>query len=416
MGVVFGMVSAVPEESEELIDKLTRAAEYMSQFDFHAETFDDADVTPGDIESIEDFRQLPTMDSKDLADDFIENPPWGTLVSDGRSVVRCNFTPSAHMDSMPVLWTQADIDIVRRHTVAALRDAGITDEDTVLNTGGLAGAPFGWAVADAVEGIGATHIPAGPGDAERKAEIIQNNRVTAVIGFPSFLEKIARTSDDTLDAVDIVIGSGEPFTAIDGYRERVREAFGGAATVVDGYGLAELGGGWVSMGTSDENGMKLLTDRIFPEVVDPETGELVEQGEKGELVLTTLDEESAPLLRFKTGDLTVMSESDGEYLLPDGVFGRTDDRKKVKGMKIYPSELQMHLAGFDGIDPRNIQLHITRPEGETDRLGITVNGGPSTDREELGSEIESVLGISVDQLEVSEDFEVPDGELVIDDR
>lgn len=389
----------------------------MSQFNFYAEKFNEVGMTPSDIDSLEDFRQLPTMEPKELADDFKQNAPFGTLVSDDRSIVRCNFTPSAHMSSMPVLWTEADIDIVRQSTVNALRDVGITEKDTVLNTGALAEAPFGWAVADAVEALGAKHIPGGPGNSERKAEIIRECEVTAVIGFPSFLEKVARESDEPLESVEIVVGSGEPFTAIDGYRERVRDAYGGDATVVDGYGLAELGGGYVAMETSAEEGMKVLTERVFPEIVDPETGELVEQGEKGELVLTTLSEESAPLLRFKTGDLTVMDEVGGDYLLSEGVFGRTDDRQKVKGTKIYPSELQMHLAGIANVDPRNMQLHITRPEGGTDKLDVTVKGdSASVNHNNLKREIESLLGISVDELTVSEDFEVEDDELVLDDR
>lgn len=411
------MVPAVPDETPALVDRLRDAATYVSQFDLHAEKFDEAGLAPSEIDSIADFRRLPTMDAAELASDFVDNPPRGTLVADDRSIVRCNFTPSAHMSSMPVLWTEADVEIVTEETLNCFRDVGITAEDTVLNTGGLSEAPFGWAVADAVEELGATHIPAGPGDTERKVELIQEQEVTAVIGFPSFLEKVANESDEPLDQVEVVVGSGEPFTAIDGYRERVRDAFGGDPTVVDGYGLAELGGGWVAMGTAEEVGMKLLTDRVFPEVVDPETGDLVERGEKGELVLTMLRAESAPLLRFRTGDLTVMEKHESGYILPEGVLGRTDGQRKVKGMKIYPGELQMSLAGRGDVDPRNVQLRLDRPAGGTDRIEVRVKGDPDdVDLDDLRADVESVLGIAVDGLEVDATLEVPEDETVVDDR
>jgi phenylacetate-CoA ligase len=411
------MARAVPDETPELVGKLRAAAEHMAQFDRHAEKFEAAGLAPADIDSVDDFRRLPTMSAADLAADFTENPPWGSLVPSDRPVVRCNFTPSAHMSSMPVLWTETDIEFVTEGTVRGFRAAGMTDDDVVLNTGGLSESPFGWAVADAVEELGATHIPAGPGESQRKAEIVREYDVTAVVGFPSFLEKIANETDDPLDTVDLVVGSGEPFTAIDGYRERVREAYGGDPTVVDGYGLAELGGGWVAMGTEAEAGMRLFTERVFPEVIDPETGELVERGEKGELVLTMIGPETAPLLRFRTGDLTVMDRHGSDLVLPEGVFGRTDDQRKVKGMKLYPSELQMHLAGHPAVDPRNVQLYVQRPPGETDRLEIRVNADPSAvDRDDLQSDVESVLGVSVDSLVIDPDLEVPDDETVVEDR
>jgi phenylacetate-CoA ligase len=415
------MAKAIPDETDELVERLRSAAEYMYQFDFYKERFAEAGLEPGGIDSIETFRQLPSMTPKDLADDYTENPALGSLIPEDKNVVRCNLTPNPYMDTqMPIPQTNDDIEINNGINAKAYRNVGVTDDDVVLNTAGFTPYPFGWTIAGAAETIGATHIPSGPGDTEQQVELIEHHEVTTVCGFPSFMMEIAGEADeDQLDTIERVLCSGEPFTAIEGYREQVRGAFGGDVTVVDGYGLSEFGTGHVAFESREEDGMHVFLDKVFPEVVDPETGELVERGEKGELVLTTLREESAPVLRLRTGDLTVFDKSEseyGEYVLPEGVFGRTDDMRKIKGVKVYPVELQMHLAGVPNVDPENIQLRITRPEGGTDHLEVTVGGDPDeADHDSITEGLNSVMGISVDELNVEGGLEVDD-EMIVDER
>lgn len=415
------MAKAIPDETDELVERLRSAAEYMYQFDFYKERFAEAGLEPGGIDSIETFRQLPSMTPKDLADDYTENPALGSLIPEDKNVVRCNLTPNPYMDTqMPIPQTNDDIEINNGVNAKAYRNVGVTDDDVVLNTAGFTPYPFGWTIAGAAETIGATHIPSGPGDTEQQVELIEHHEVTTVCGFPSFMMEIAGEADENqLDTIERVLCSGEPFTAIEGYREQVRGAFGGDVTVVDGYGLSEFGTGHVAFESREEDGMHVFLDKVFPEVVDPETGELVERGEKGELVLTTLREESAPVLRLRTGDLTVFDKREseyGEYVLPEGVFGRTDDMRKIKGVKVYPVELQMHLAGVPNVDPENIQLRITRPEGGTDHLEVTVGGDPDeADHDSITEGLNSVMGISVDELNVEGGLEVDD-EMIVDER
>jgi len=415
------MAKAIPDETDKLVERLRSAAEYMYQFDFYKERFAEAGLEPGGIDSIETFRQLPSMTPKDLADDYTENPALGSLIPEDKNVVRCNLTPNPYMDTqMPIPQTNDDIEINNGVNAKAYRNVGVTDDDVVLNTAGFTPYPFGWTIAGAAETIGATHIPSGPGDTEQQVELIEHHEVTTVCGFPSFMMEIAGEADENqLDTIERVLCSGEPFTAIEGYREQVRGAFGGDVTVVDGYGLSEFGTGHVAFESREEDGMHVFLDKVFPEVVDPETGELVERGEKGELVLTTLREESAPVLRLRTGDLTVFDKREseyGEYVLPEGVFGRTDDMRKIKGVKVYPVELQMHLAGVPNVDPENIQLRITRPEGGTDHLEVTVGGDPDeADHDSITEGLNSVMGISVDELNVEGGLEVDD-EMIVDER
>ncbi|MEF8904776.1 MAG: AMP-binding protein, partial [Haloarculaceae archaeon] len=357
------------------------------------------------------------MDASDQAEDIQSNPPFGSLV-DPDEVVRCNFTPSPYFDHrMPIPTTREDVERDDERLAEAYRSAGVTEDDVVLNTAGMMPYPFGWAIAGAAETIGATHVPMGPGNAEEQVDVIERYDVTVVSGFPSFAMELANTAEDVLDGVEIVIGGGEPFTAIEGYRERAREAFGGDVSVVDNYGLSEVG--FVGFESREEAGMHLFTDSLFPEVVDPETGELVERGEKGELVLTTLSEDSTPVLRFRTGDLTILDRREsehGDYVLPQGVFGRVDSMKKVKGVKLYPDELTMYVAGVDALDHENMELRLTRPEGTTDHVALTVAGDPDAlDREAFASEVRSILNVSVDELTIDPDFEAGE-ETVVDER
>lgn len=414
------MVRATLDETDDIIDQLRTAAEYLSQFEFYQERLNEAGLEPADIDSIETFRQLPAMTPEDLANDYSENPPLGSLIPDEWEVIRMNLTPNPHMETrMPVPQTTQDIEINSKVNAEAYRNIGVTSDDVLLNTANFTPYPFGWAIAGAAERIGARHIPTGPGDTEEQVAVIEQHGVTTICGFPSFMLKIAGEADDgQLDSVERVICSGEPFTAIDGYREQVRGAFGGDVTVVDGYGLSEFGTGHVAFEAKEEDGMHLFTDKVFPEVIDPETGELVERGEKGELVLTTLQEEAAPVLRLRTGDLTILKKREteyGEYVLPEGVFGRTDNMRKIKGVKVYPLELQMHLAGVPNVDPENMQLRVTRPEGQTDSLGITVGGdSEAVDTDQLRSGIAGVINITPDEIHVEDGFEADD--VVVDER
>lgn len=414
------MPQATVDETEDVIAKLRRAASYMAQFEFYRERFAEAGIEPDDIDSIEAFRQLPTMAPRDLAEDYAENPPHGSLIPEDRTVVRCNLTPNPYLDQrMPVLSTREDIEINDGVNAMAYRNIGVTEDDVLLNTASFTPYPFGWAIGGAAERIGATHLPTGPGETEEQVDVIERHGVTTVCGFPSFMLELASTADDgQLESVERVICAGEPFTAIEGYREQVRGAFGGDVTVVDGYGLSEFGSGHVAFESAAEDGMHVFTDKVFPEVIDPETGELVDRGEKGELVLTTLGEETAPVLRLRTGDLTILDKrpsEHGEYVLPEGVFGRVDNMRKIKGVKVYPTELQMHLAGVPNVDPENVQLRVSRPEGTTDHLALTVGGDPdAVDREALFEGVRSVINISVDDLTVEEGFETDD--VIVDER
>lgn len=414
------MVQATPDQSEELIDQLQNAVSFMADFEFHSEQLSKAGLSPMDIDLIETFQEIPFMTPKDLAEDYRQNPPFGEMIPDDQSVIRCNFTPNPHMEQrMPVPYTRQDLNLNEQGAADAFRSMGVTENDVVLNTASFTPYPAGWLGAMATETIGATHLPTGPGDTDEQIDIIDRYEVTTIYGFPSFLMQIASEADsDVLDSVQRVLCTGEPFTAIEGYRQDMIDAYGGDIVATDAYGLAEFRAGLVAYETGAMDGMYIPDDRVFIEVIDPDTEKPVDRGEKGELVVTSLAEHSHPVLRLRTGDLTSFEKRDGDYLLPEGVFGRVDDMRKVKGVKVYPTEIQMFLAGVDGVDASNVQFRVSRPGGKTDHFSATVNADPQVvDRDDLISGIRSIANISVDELVIDDNFELgDDDEVLVDER
>jgi phenylacetate-CoA ligase len=210
-----------------------------------------------------------------------------------------------------------------------------------------------------------------------------------------------------------MIAGGEPFSSIEGRREQVKKAFGGDITAVDLYGLS--GFNVVAMEDERENGMRILEDEVYAEVIDPETGELLPYGERGELVLTHVNRRAMPFMRFRTGDLPVLDRTDGELYMPSGVFGRTGEMHRVKGLKFYPSVAVLCLAGIPGVHPLKYRFFISRPAGTTDYVKVHVQGDPKTvDPEVVKKKLAVRLLFEPNEVEIIEPWE--DGPAVVDQR
>jgi phenylacetate-CoA ligase len=218
-----------------------------------------------------------------------------------------------------------------------------------------------------------------------------------------------------IPSVRILFVGGEPFTSVEGYPQRVRSAFGRDLTIIDSYSMALCMP--VARSCPHERGLHLMDDLIFPEVIDPLTGENVPEGEKGELVITHLYKEASPLLRYRTGDLTYMirdkCKCGGEVTLPKGVIGRTDEMLKIKGVKFWPSQIGNILREFPECRDR-YRIGVRSIKG-VDHLEITVEGEMSKDkREELSRRLKQETLLAFDKIEIVEKLE--EGPLVIDER
>ena len=369
-----------------LNDQLERAATY--------DLYEDLDP----VDSEAEFRELPFLTGEELKADYDAHAPEGSLY-DGAAMM-C-FTPLGE-GLAPVFDTAADLGWQAEANADVLEAAGIDPGDRVLNTFGYHTFGTGIIFQRGLEELGAEVVPAGPGESEQAAATVEEYGVNALLGNPSFALKIGNAGA----SVDTFVGAGEPFTSIPGLREDVKAALD-AGTAVDYFGTRQILP--VAAETAAEDGLHVHDDYALVEVIDPDTGEVLPYGERGELVVTHLRKEGCPLVRYRTGDLTEWEERDGGVVLPDGVIGRTDGRLKVKGVKLYPESLATVLAGFEGLTGE-YRLAVSRP-ASTDEIRLVVEG--DADPEELAAAVEERLLVAPDEVDLVDDIE---GTGVVDER
>lgn len=372
---------------EETLAAVRTQLERATEYDLYADHLADADLA---VDSAEAFRDLPFLTGETLEADYDANAPTGSL-TDGAAMM-C-FTPLGE-ELAPVFDTERDLQWQAEANAKVFERAGIEAGDRVLNTFGYHTFGTGLLLHRALEELGAEVVPAGPGDTEATAATIETYDVDALVGNPSFATKLG----DAGASVDTFVGGGEPFTSVPGLRETVKEALD-ADTAVDYFGSRQILP--VAAETAAEDGLVVLDDYALVEVVDPDTGEVLPYGERGELVVTHLRKEASPLVRYRTGDLAEWEERDGEVVLPNGVIGRTDGRLKVKGVKLYPEALGAVLAGFPDLSGE-YRLTVSRP-ASTDRVELVCEG--EADVEALREAVKDRLLVTPDEVRVVESLE-----------
>jgi len=380
------------------LDAVGAQLERVADRDFYAEKFADAGVDPTAVDSWADFADLPFTTAAELESDFEDAPPSGSLY-DGAAMV--TFSPMGE-GLRPVFDTADDLDAQAAANADVLERAGIEPGDRVVNTFGYELFGTGYVLHRALERLGAEVFPLGPGDSEQAAATIEAYDVDAVVGNPSFALKIGAEGG----SVDTFVGAGEPFTSIPGRREAVKDALD-ASTAVDYFGTRHIMP--VAAETAAEDGLRVVDDYAVVEVVDPDTGEVLDAGERGEVVVTHLRKEGIPLVRYRTGDLAELAVRNGTVVLPDGVIGRTDERLKVKGVKVYPESVETVLAGFEGLTGA-YRVEASRPE-TTDRLAVVCEG--EADADELRAALADRLIVTPDAVELVADL---DETGVVDER
>ncbi len=307
-----------------------------------------------------------------------------------------HLTPSPAIGWMPEYLSAEDVEYQAEALASQMRRLGVSGKKALVAFGYhiFAG---GWLFHEALQRAGAMVLPHGPGEAERIAQLQQQYGFEILVCNPSFAMKIAQAGG----RFELLMAGGEPFTSVPGYREKLEQAIGGIA--VDAYGTSELG---VVAGESlDKNGLWEIPEMAIIEILDPETLEPTPEGEKGEMVVTSLSRTLMPMIRFRTGDLAVVSRKDSRLCLPRGVIGRTDLMVKVKGVKLYPTELAPLLMAF-GIDPRGgAQLVVESKEGGTDKLTLRIKAEAVPPQ--LGPALQQATGIRLDDIQADPALEGP---------
>jgi len=264
-----------------------------------------------------------------------------------------------------------------------------------------------------LEYYGAKVIPLGPGESERAVQLINDYQISVLISNPTFAIKLAQKG---IPSIKILFVGGEPFTSVEGYPEKVREAFGRDVIIIDSYSMALCMP--IARSCRYGTGLHIMDDFVYAEVIDPETGKSVPYGERGELVLTHLKKEAAPLLRYRTGDLTFLEKKSCEcgrvFTLPKSVFGRTDEMLKIKGVKFWPSQISGILRSFPELTGR-YQVAV-RTEGGVDFLRLTVEGNDasSLDTETLSRRLKLETLVVFNDIRTVNQLE--EGPAVIDER
>nr|WP_320010327.1 phenylacetate--CoA ligase [uncultured Desulfobulbus sp.] len=333
---------------------------------------DEAGVKPGDIQSLKDLSKLPFT----TKDDLRENYPFGLFATPMDDVIRIHATSGTTGKPAVVGYTQADINLWASVIKRCLTMAGVTRGDMVHNaygyglfTGGL-GAHYG------IEALGATVIPVSGGNSKRQISIMRDFGSTVLLSTPSYALNLADAmADGGVDPEQLKLRVGifgaEAWS--ENMREEVERKLGLKA--LDIYGLSEVIGPGVSMEcTHSDKGMHILEDNFLPEIIDPDTLEVLPYGETGELVFTTLTKEAFPLVRYRTKDISrLFIEPCGcgrTLIRMEKVTGRTDDMLIIRGVNVFPSQVEHVLIGIDGVEP-HYQIEVTR-EGNLDVMSVLV--------------------------------------------
>lgn len=394
----------------QVINLLEVQFDRLKQNAFYKRKLEQAGIDLSDIRSLNDFERIPFTTTTELLKELRKKPSESFLYSD--DVTRINFSPSGH-DLYPIYNTTNDIENMHRVCARSLKAAGVKKGDICAVTFGYHLFIAGLFYQGQLEYYGAKVIPLGPGESERAVQLINDYQISVLISNPTFAIKLAQKG---IPSIKILFVGGEPFTSVEGYPEKVREAFGRDVIIIDSYSMALCMP--IARSCRYGTGLHIMDDFVYAEVIDPETGKSVPYGERGELVLTHLKKEAAPLLRYRTGDLTFLEKKSCEcgrvFTLPKSVFGRTDEMLKIKGVKFWPSQISGILRSFPELTGR-YQVAV-RTEGGVDFLRLTVEGNDasSLDTETLSRRLKLETLVVFNDIRTVNQLE--EGPAVIDER
>ncbi len=350
---------------------------------FYGKKLEEAGIT--EVKSPEEFEQLPFSEKKDLRDAY----PLGLMTAPEDEIVRIHSSSGTTGTPVIIPYTAKDVDDWGEMFRRCYEVAGITKKDRIQITPGYGLWTAGIGFQNGCEKLGAMAIPMGPGNTEKQLEMMINLESTVLCSTSSYAllltEEIEKRGiKDKIHLKKGVIGS-ERWS--DKMRDRISNGLG--IELYDIYGLTEIYGPGIGINCEYNTGMHIWDDYLYLEIIDPHTGKTVPDGEWGEIVITTLVKEGAPLIRYRTHDLSRIIPGKcpcgRDYPRIDAIKGRTDDMMKIKGVNVFPSQIEEILAGFSEISSE-YQIRISHLDGkDTMRIYVETNG--SVDFEGLAKQI-----------------------------
>ena len=355
-------------QSERLVKLVERVYKNVP---FYHEKMKALGVEPGDIKGVEDIDKLPFTTKEDLR----ENYPFGLLAVPKSQVARVQGTSGTTGKLTIASYTQNDVELWGECVARCLTMAGLTEEDIIhvcygygLFTGGM-GLDFG------TRKLGAMAIPMSAGNTKRQMMCMEDFGATAIACTPSYALHLAESLQEAGLVEKLKLKAGilgaEPWTVE--MRQKIENILG--INCFDIYGLCEIMGPGVAFECIYHNGLHIFEDHFYPEILDPATGKACADGETGELIFTTLTKEAMPLLRYRTKDLTSIDHSTcacGRTLPRISKFkGRTDDMKVIRGVNVFPTQVETALLSMGG-DVAPHYLMIVDRENNMDTLTVMV--------------------------------------------
>ena len=367
---------------------------------FYRKKFDEAGVHPDDLKQLSDLSKFPFTVKSDLRDNY----PFGLFAVPRDKIVRVHASSGTTGKPTVVGYTRKDIDTWAEVVARSMRASGTRPGDVVhvaygygLFTGGL-GAHYG------AERLGCTVVPVSGGMTTRQVTLIEDFGATTIMVTPSYMLSIldeyrAQGLDPRNSPLQVGIFGAEPWT--NAMRAEVEQAFDMHA--VDIYGLSEvMGPGVANECVETKDGLHVWEDHFYPEIINPQTGEPVADGEQGELVFTSLTKEALPIIRYRTRDLTRLLPGTARSMRRmEKITGRSDDMMILRGVNVFPTQIEEQILKVDELAP-HFQIELSR-HGRMDEMTVNVEALPdhadNAERAgaaaELAKRIKQVVGVSV---------------------
>ncbi len=345
---------------------------------FYKKKFAEAGVSEDDINSIDDITKLPFTTKEELRFNY----PWGMFTVPLKDVVRIH--ASSGTTGKPVVggYTRTDLKMWKEVMARTLAAASVTADDVVHNGYGYGLFTGGLGFHLGAEAVGATVVPASAGLTKRQLMLMEDFEATVLACTPSYslviAEEAAAEGIDIKERLKLRVGvfGAEPWT--NKMREEIEATFN--LDAYDNYGLTEMIGPGVSAECEHHSGLHIFEDHFYAEIIDPSSGEPRGYGVEGELVFTTLTKEAMPIIRYRTRDRTVLNVEKcacGRTLTRmEKVLGRTDDMLVVRGVNVFPSQIELVLFEFGELKP-HYQIIVDRGKHELDTLEVWVEGSDS---------------------------------------
>ena len=376
--------------------RLKTTIQQASRAPFYAKRLAEAGVSADNLRSLEDIRRIPFTSKDDLRSQY----PYGLATVPHSEFVRMHCSSGTTGTPVAVCYTQPDINSWADLMARCLYMAGVRKDDVFQNMSGYGLFTGGLGIHFGAERLGCMTIPAGAGNSKRQLKLVKDFGTTVAHILPSYALHLGTTlieegEDPKALSLRIACVGAEPYT--EETRRRIEALFD--MKVYNSYGLSEMNGPGVAFECSAQSGMHINEDHFIAEIIDPDTGEVLPEGSKGELVFTSITKEAFPLLRYRTRDICMLTRekcSCGRtHVKMCKPMGRSDDMLIIRGTNVFPSQVEDVLAGIDGVTPH--YRIVVENAGGLDRMTVHVELKPEAfsdsyeDMENLRRSIEDKL-------------------------